>query len=172
MDVPATRIGEPHEPAEEARRAAVVREELRERRDVLVDPSVREEPEADRVEGILGEAEEVRVDLVRAGDLGQVEMGFPVDGRLGGGSETGRAPDEARPDDCDQRYDVRVVPTQILSFSLPSLYGQDDALEVDAIDLANSACTFEPWPLNLFLKPAVWMILATFFLSTERSAMT
>jgi hypothetical protein len=92
VEVPALGVGEAHEAAVEAWRAAVVGEDLGEGGDVLLDPAVGEEPKADRVEGILREAEEVRVDLARPGDLDQVEMGFPIDRRLGrSASETGRA---------------------------------------------------------------------------------
>jgi len=99
------------------------------------------------VKGILREAEEVGVDLVGAGNLGQVEVGFPVDRRLGRGpSKTGRAGNQARPEGETQRKDERAGLSQILSFSLLSLYGQVAAAlpEDEVIDLANSACTFAP----------------------------
>jgi hypothetical protein len=92
VEVPPHGVGETHEAAVETRRAAVVGEDLGEGGDVLLDPAVGEEAKADRVEGILRETEEVRVDLTGPGNLDEVEMGFPIDRRLGRSpSETGRA---------------------------------------------------------------------------------
>lgn len=106
------------------------------------DPSIGEQPESDRVERVFREAEEVRVDLIGPRDLDQIEVGFPVDGGFGGcGRKTGRA-EKARPAcDDDLGYDERAEPFQILSLSLPSLYGQAAAPldDVEVMAFANSA---------------------------------
>jgi len=137
---------------------------------VLVDTAVRQETETDRVERIFAEAEEVGIDLVRLGDLGQVEVRLPVNRRFRRPpSNAGRTRERARPDDPqNDGYDAASV--QTLSFSLRGL--ATDPLSPADMAFANSASTLAPSPLKRFLKPAVWIVFATVFLSTERSAIT
>jgi hypothetical protein len=119
IDVAALRIGQAHEAAEQPRRAAVVGDQLAEGGDVLGDAPVGQEPEPDRVEGVLGEAEEVGVDLVGLRDFDQVEVRLPVDRRFRRPeSNAGRARERARPKEEDQRGEKPAAPDQTLSFSL------------------------------------------------------
>jgi hypothetical protein len=120
------------------------------------------------VEGVLREAEEVRGDLVGLSDLAEIELRLPVDQLIAvRESKTGRARERARPKE-DQR-DQEAAPDQTLSFSLR--WQELIPLSPAVMALANSAWTFDPSPLNLFLKPAVWIVFATAFLFTEWSAM-
>jgi hypothetical protein len=131
---------------------------------MLVNVAIQGGPESERVEGILGEAEVVRVDLVGLGDLTEVDLRLPVDqGFAVRESKTGRAPREARPAN-DQR-DEKAAPDQTLSFSLR--WQVLIPLSPAVMALANSAWTLAPSPLNEFLKPAVWIVFATAFLFTE-----
>ena len=106
VDVPAFRVRQPRERAENPRFVGVVREELQERGDVIVDLGVRDQANAARVERILAEVEEIRIDLVVLGHADEIEMPLEVDlGPLGGESKSGRARSRARPEDQHQRGD-------------------------------------------------------------------
>jgi hypothetical protein len=111
MNVPALRIRQPRERAEDPRRLRVVGQELDERGDVFVDLRVRDQPKAARVERVLAEVEEVRRDLVVLGDADQIEVPFEIDGRpFGRERKSGRARSQARPEDENQRGDEGAVP--------------------------------------------------------------